>query len=87
MDRQRIFFEIRFHKKEINIGFQLFYEFLVFFCEIGKDCFEDKQGVLELKTWCQFMCTIIIIKYMPKMQRCKDAIHGQEFYFFNLKKN
>lgn len=32
--------------------------FLYFFIEIGKKCFEEKQGILDLKIWCQLMGNI-----------------------------
>lgn len=41
--------------------------FTFFFSEIEKNCFEEKQCILELTTWCQLTCNIIINKYMPKI--------------------
>lgn len=44
----------------------ILFEF-VFFGKIGKNCFDDKHGILDLKTWCLLLYNIFIYKYMPNI--------------------
>lgn len=53
-------------------------DFMWFFQWNWKNCFDDKHGILELKTWCQLMCYIIMNKYIP-------IIVWSSIYFFNEK--
>lgn len=57
-----------FHKTEINIDIELFYmNTFVFFQWNGKNSFDSKKGILELKIWSHLMCNIIMNIYMPNM--------------------
>lgn len=52
--------------------------FLFFFCMKleKKNCFDGKQSNYELKTWCQLICNVIMIKYIPK------RFSGQVFFTY-----
>lgn len=51
--------------------------FMWFFQWNWKKCFHDKHGILELKTWCQLMCNIILNKKI--FLKIKVVIHSDLF--------